>query len=84
MIPFHLQRLCHFPPRLMALSEDIDKRRFPLSLRYLTATFSMRPRSRSFRHRPKSIDFSYVLVSSLERLPRGMGRATILFRIVQY
>jgi hypothetical protein len=57
MIPFHLQRLCHFPPRLMALSEDIDKRRFPLPLRYLTATFSMRPRSRSFRHRPKSIDF---------------------------
>jgi hypothetical protein len=27
MIPFYLQRLCHFPSRLMALSEDIDKDR---------------------------------------------------------
>ena len=33
MIPFHSQRLCHFPSRLMALSEDIDKRRFPFILK---------------------------------------------------
>jgi len=29
MIPFQVQRLCDFPPRLMALSDDIDKHRSP-------------------------------------------------------
>jgi hypothetical protein len=33
MIPFHLQRLCHSPPRLTALSEDTDKRRISFTLR---------------------------------------------------
>lgn len=33
MIPFQLRRLCQFPPRLMALSDNLDKRRFSFLLK---------------------------------------------------